>query len=47
MALHVPATALTYFKGDRSGPNNWGINTMAHATVVVASKPPSVCPSHR
>jgi hypothetical protein len=23
------------FEGDKSGPNNWGINTDAHCTVVI------------
>jgi hypothetical protein len=35
MSLSFVNTSLGVFEGDRSGPNNWGINTDAHCTVVV------------
>jgi hypothetical protein len=31
-------TALTYFAADKAGPKEWGINTDAHLTAVVANK---------
>jgi hypothetical protein len=35
MSLNFTNTSLGVFEGDKSGPNNWGINTDAHCTVVV------------
>jgi hypothetical protein len=35
MSLNFANTSLGVFEGDKSGPNNWGINTDAHCTVVV------------
>lgn len=37
-SLQFANTWLTVFEGEKSGPNNWGINTDAHLTVVVATK---------
>jgi hypothetical protein len=37
-SLQFEKTVLTLFKGERSGPKDWGINLDAHATVVVANK---------
>jgi hypothetical protein len=38
MSLKFEKTSLAAFDGDKSGPNNWGINPDAHLTVVVANK---------
>ena len=38
MSLNFVNTSLGVFEGDKSGPNNWGINTEAHCTVVVTHK---------
>jgi hypothetical protein len=35
-SLQFQTTALTVSTGDKSGPKDWGINDMAHLTVVVA-----------
>ena len=35
MSLNFVNTSLGVFEGDKSGPNNWGLNTDAHCTVVV------------
>src|SRR5215208_2921224 len=35
MSLNFANTSLGVFEGEKSGPNNWGINTDAHCTVVV------------
>lgn len=37
-SLKFEKTSLAAFEGDKSGPNNWGINPDAHLTVVVAHK---------
>jgi hypothetical protein len=36
MSVKYEKTALTVFPGDKSGPQNWGINPDAHITAVVA-----------
>jgi hypothetical protein len=38
MSVQYQTTALTYFPGDKAGPNEWTINADAHLTVVVANK---------
>ena len=38
MSLKLEKTSLAAFDGEKSGPNNWGINPDAHLTVVVANK---------
>lgn len=38
MSLNFANTSLGVFEGDKSGPNNWGINVDAHCTVVVGHK---------
>jgi hypothetical protein len=38
MSLKFEKTSLAAFDGEKSGPNNWGINPDAHLTVVVAHK---------
>jgi hypothetical protein len=38
MSLKFEKTSLAAFDGEKSGPNNWGINPDAHLTVVVANK---------
>jgi hypothetical protein len=38
MSLSFVNTSLGVFEGDKSGPNNWGINPDAHCTVVIAHK---------
>jgi hypothetical protein len=38
MSLSFVNTSLGVFEGDKSGPNNWGINPDAHCTVVVTHK---------
>jgi hypothetical protein len=35
MSLQFQNTSLGVFEGDKTGPNNWGINTDAHCTIVV------------
>ena len=35
-SLNFANTSLGVFEGEKSGPNNWGINADAHLTVVVA-----------
>jgi hypothetical protein len=35
MSLSFVNTSLGVFEGEKTGPNNWGINTDAHCTVVV------------
>ena len=35
MSLSFANTSLGVFEGDKTGPNNWGINVDAHCTVVV------------
>lgn len=37
-SLQLEATALTVFQGTKEGPENWGLNSMAHITAVVAAK---------
>lgn len=37
-ALNFGSTALTYFKGETTGPDKWVIDTESHCTVVVAVK---------
>lgn len=37
-SLKMESTALTYFPGEKSGPNGWGMNTDAAVTVVVVNK---------
>ena len=36
MSLKFEKTQLAAFDGDKSGPNNWGVNPDAHLTAVVA-----------
>jgi hypothetical protein len=38
MSLSFVNTSLGVFTGEKSGPNNWGVNVDAHITVVVAFK---------
>src|SRR5262249_54559648 len=38
MSVQYQTTALTYFTGEKAGPNDWTINADAHITVVVANK---------
>ncbi|HJZ94426.1 MAG TPA: hypothetical protein VKE40_26415 [Gemmataceae bacterium] len=38
MSLNFVNTSLGVFEGDKSGPNNWGINVDAHCTVVIVHK---------
>jgi hypothetical protein len=38
MSLKLEKTQYAAFDGEKSGPNNWGINPDAHLTVVVAHK---------
>ncbi|MBP3957904.1 hypothetical protein J8F10_21835 [Gemmata sp. G18] len=38
MSLTFTKTALTAFDGEKSGPNNWGVNADVHLTVVVVNK---------
>lgn len=38
IAQYYQNTALTYYPGEKTGPNEWGINDQAHVTVVVANK---------
>ena len=38
MSLKLEKTSLAAFDGEKSGPNNWGINSDAHLTVVLANK---------
>ncbi len=37
-SLKFEKTALTVFSGEKTGPNNWGINADAHLTAVVVHK---------
>jgi hypothetical protein len=37
-SLQLETTALTVFQGSKEGPENWGLNSMAHLTAVVAGK---------
>jgi hypothetical protein len=36
--LKFTKTALTVFEGEKTGPNNWGINSDAHLTTVIVNK---------
>lgn len=38
MSLKFEKTSLAAFDGNRSGPNNWAVNSDTHLTVVVAHK---------
>src|SRR5262245_29332005 len=38
MSVQYQATALTYYTGEKAGPNDWTVNADAHITVVVANK---------
>ncbi len=38
MSLKFEKTSLAAFDGERSGPNNWAVNSDTHLTVVVANK---------
>jgi hypothetical protein len=38
MSLNFVNTSLGVYEGEKSGPNNWGINSDAHCTVVVVHK---------
>ena len=38
MSVQYQTTALTYFAGEKAGPNDWTVNADAHITVVVANK---------
>jgi hypothetical protein len=37
-SVRFEATALTCYRGDKTGPKGWGINPDAHLTVVVANQ---------
>ncbi len=37
-SLSFEKTSLAAFDGEKSGPNNWGVNADAHLTVVVVNK---------
>lgn len=37
-AFSLEKTSLAAFDGERTGPNNWGVNADAHLTVVVVNK---------
>lgn len=37
-SLQFEVTALTCFTGDKSGPEEWHVNSMAHITIVVVNK---------
>jgi hypothetical protein len=37
-SLQFQTTALAYFRGEKSGPNGWGINADSHLTVVVVNQ---------
>src|SRR5919197_2439046 len=38
MSLNFVNTSLGVFEGNKSGPNNWGINPDAHCTMVVSHR---------
>jgi hypothetical protein len=38
MALKLEKTSLAAFDGEKSGPNNWAVNSDTHLTVVVVNK---------
>jgi hypothetical protein len=38
MSLKFEKTSLAAFDGEKSGPNNWGVNADVHLTVVVVNK---------
>lgn len=38
MSLKFAKTALAAFDGEKSGPNNWGVNADVHLTVVIVNK---------
>ena len=38
MSLKFEKTSLAAFDGEKSGPNNWAVNSDSHLTVVVANK---------
>jgi hypothetical protein len=38
MSLKFTKTSLAAFDGEKSGPNNWGVNADVHLTVVVVNK---------
>ncbi len=38
MSVQYQAMALTYFAGEKSGPNDWNVNADADITVVIANK---------
>lgn len=38
MSLKLDKTALAAFDGEKSGPNEWGVNADVHLTVVVVNK---------
>src|SRR5262249_45799651 len=37
-SLKLEKTSLTAFDGNKSGPNNWAVNSDVHLTVVIANK---------
>lgn len=37
-SLKLESTGLTYFQGEKSGPNSWGVNQDASVTTVVTNK---------
>jgi hypothetical protein len=37
-SLKFKSTALTFFPGEKSGPDGWGINADSRLTVIVADK---------
>jgi hypothetical protein len=38
MSLKLEKTSLAAFDGEKTGPNNWGVNADAHLTVVIVNK---------
>ena len=38
MSLKLEKTSLTAFDGEKSGPNNWAVNSDVHVTVVIVNK---------
>ncbi len=38
MSLKLEKTSLAAFDGEKSGPNNWGVNSDVHLTVVIVNK---------
>jgi len=38
MSLKLEKTSLTAYDGEKSGPNNWAVNSDVHVTVVIVNK---------